>query len=202
MKFSTKGRYGARLMLELALNYERGPVLLKDVAERQEISEKYLGHLIAPLKASGLINSSRGAHGGYLLAKPPQDISLAEVVQAVEGNLALVECVSSPKVCRRISICVMREIWTQVVDYSEAYPQGIPGSLGEVNYAQLKSGKMTVQGKEIPTGSLSSYAKAVEIANILKEWIARGDFLLTEPVGSLPGAESGYTFRPLKERPC
>ena len=104
MKLSTKGRYGARLMLELALEYGKGPVLLKEVAERQEISEKYLGHLISPLKAAGLINSTRGAHGGYTLAKASKDITLAEVVQAVEGNLSVVECVSSPGVCSRVEI--------------------------------------------------------------------------------------------------
>jgi len=93
------------------------------------------------------------------------------------------------------------ELWTQVVDYSEAYPQGKKGSLGEVNYAHLKSGKITIQGKDVPTGSLSSYPKAVQIANILKEWIKKGDFLLSEPVAYLPGAETGYTFRSLKERP-
>jgi len=93
------------------------------------------------------------------------------------------------------------ELWTQIVDYSEAYPQGKKGSLGEINYAQLKSGKIAVQGKDVPTGNLSSYPKAVEIANILKEWIKKGDFLLSEPVVNLPGSETGYTFRPLKERP-
>jgi uncharacterized protein (DUF39 family) len=93
------------------------------------------------------------------------------------------------------------EIYAQVVDYSQAYPQMIPGSLGEVNYAQLKSGSITVQGKTVPTGNLSSYSKAREIAEELKFWIKKGDFLLTAPVASLPGAESGYTFKPLKERP-
>jgi uncharacterized protein (DUF39 family) len=93
------------------------------------------------------------------------------------------------------------EIYTQVIDYSEAYPQVIAGSLGEVNYAQLKSGKITVKGKEIPTGNLSSYSKAREIAEQLKKWIKKGDFALTEPVAPLPGAESGYTFKPLKESP-
>jgi len=93
------------------------------------------------------------------------------------------------------------EIYTQVIDYSHAYPQMIPGSLTEVNYAQLKSGKITVQGKEVPTGNLSSYSKAREIAEELKSWIKKGDFLLTEAVSALPGAESGYTFKPLKERP-
>jgi uncharacterized protein (DUF39 family) len=93
------------------------------------------------------------------------------------------------------------EIYTQVVDYSQAYPQMIPGSLGEVNYSQLKSGKITLQGREVPTGNLSSYPKAREIAEELKSWIKKGDFLLSEPVAALPGAESGYTFKPLKERP-
>ncbi len=93
------------------------------------------------------------------------------------------------------------ELYAQVVDYSQAYPQMVPGSISEVNYSQLKSGKITVQGKEIPTGNLSSYSKAREIAEELKSWIKKGDFLLTEAVAALPGAESGYTFKPLKERP-
>lgn len=93
------------------------------------------------------------------------------------------------------------EIWTGIVDYSDAYPQGKKESLGEANYKQLKSGKLTIQGKEVPTANLSSYLKAIEIANILKEWIKKGDFLLSEPVGYLPGPETGYSFKPLKERP-
>jgi len=93
------------------------------------------------------------------------------------------------------------EIYTQIVDYSISYPQMIPESLGEVNYAQLKSGKIVVQGKEVPTGNLSSYSKAREIAEELKSRIKKGDFLLTEPVAPIPGVESGYTFKALKERP-
>jgi len=104
------------------------------------------------------------------------------------------------EICRYTAIRD-EDIWTQIVDYSQAYPQGIPGSLGEVNYAQLKTGTISIQGKEVPTGNLSSYPKAVEIADILKGWIKKGDFLLSEPVAGLPSAESGYTFKPLKERP-
>ena len=104
------------------------------------------------------------------------------------------------EICRYTAV-KDEELWAQVVDYSEAYPQGISGSIGEVNYAQLKSGKITVQGKEALTGNLSSYPKAVEIANILKEWIKKGDFLLSEPVAYLPGPESDYAFKPLTERP-
>ncbi|MFC1970014.1 homocysteine biosynthesis protein [Chloroflexota bacterium] len=92
-------------------------------------------------------------------------------------------------------------ILAPIVDYSEAYPQMEPDILGEVSYAELKSGHIMVQGKDVPTASLSSYPKAVEIANILKKWIEKGEFLLTEPVAPLPGAESGTTFKPLKERP-
>jgi uncharacterized protein (DUF39 family) len=93
------------------------------------------------------------------------------------------------------------DIYTQIVDYSKNYPQCVGQSLGEVNYAQLKTGKIVVQGKEIATGSLSSYSKAREISEELKSWIKKGDFLLTEPVAKLPAKESGYTFKMLKERP-
>jgi len=93
------------------------------------------------------------------------------------------------------------EIYTQIVDYSQDYPQMISRSLGEVNYTQLKSGKILVQNREVITGNLSSYSKAREIAEELKFWIKKGEFLLTEPVAPLPGVESGYSFKPLKERP-
>ncbi|MFC1974596.1 homocysteine biosynthesis protein, partial [Chloroflexota bacterium] len=92
-------------------------------------------------------------------------------------------------------------IFAPIVDYSEAYPQMKPDILDEVSYAQLRSGKIKIQGKEVPTASLSSYPRAVEIASILKEWILSGEFLLTEPVAPLPGVDSGITFKPLKERP-
>jgi len=93
------------------------------------------------------------------------------------------------------------DIFAPVVDYSEAYPQRKPDVLAEVTYAELKSGVIKIQGKEVPTASLSSYPKAVEIANILKDWIKKGEFLLTEPVAPLPGVESGIAIKPLQERP-
>jgi len=93
------------------------------------------------------------------------------------------------------------DIFAPVVDYSEAFPQMKSDILGEVSYAQLKSGRIVIRGKEVPTASLSSYPRAVEIANTLKEWILSGKFRLTEPVAPLPGVKSGITFKPLKERP-
>ena len=93
------------------------------------------------------------------------------------------------------------EILAPVVDYGEAYPQRKPDVLGEVSYAQLRSGKIKVQDKEVPTASLSSYSRAVEIASTLKEWIKKGQFALTQPVALLPGVESGIKLKGLEERP-
>ncbi|MFC2035143.1 homocysteine biosynthesis protein [Chloroflexota bacterium] len=93
------------------------------------------------------------------------------------------------------------DIYAAIVDYSDAYPNQKSDILGEVSYAQLKSGRISIQDKKVPTGSLSSYSRALEIANILKEWISSGDFLLTEAVAPLPGTESGVAFKPLEERP-
>jgi uncharacterized protein (DUF39 family) len=94
-----------------------------------------------------------------------------------------------------------KDILAPVVDYSEAYPQRKPDILAEISYAELKSGKVKIKGKDVPTASLSSYPRAVEIATTLKEWIQAGKFLLTEPVAPLPGASSGIAFKPLNERP-
>jgi len=113
IKLSTKGRYGTRLMLELALCYDKGPVLLKDIAKKQEISEGYLEHLLPVLKAAGLINSSRGAHGGYTLSKPPKDITVRNVVEALEGSIRLVECLNGNSLCPRISTCETRYLWDE-----------------------------------------------------------------------------------------
>jgi len=93
------------------------------------------------------------------------------------------------------------DILAPVVDYSDAYPNRKPEVLAEVSYAELKSGKITVNGKEIPTASLSSYPGAVEIASTLKEWIKKGEFLLSDPVAPLPGIESGIKLKALEERP-
>jgi uncharacterized protein (DUF39 family) len=93
------------------------------------------------------------------------------------------------------------DIVAQIVDYSDAYPNMKPGSLGEIDYKSLKSGKIIVSGKEVPTSPLSSYSKAKQIATLLKEWIQKGEFLLGEPVQLLPTADSGYAFKAMKMRP-
>lgn len=111
MKLSTRGRYSTRLMMELAMHFGEGPVLLKDISKAQDISLKYLGQLIIPLKIAGLIKSTRGSHGGYFLSRPPEKINLYEVIKAVEGPIAFSECVDSPDICYRSKTCAAREVW-------------------------------------------------------------------------------------------
>ena len=120
MKLSTKARYGVRAMLSLALDYDRGPVPLKEVAEQQEISEKYLEHLMGPLRSAGLVRSVRGAHGGYLLGKTPSQIRLDEVVRVLEGSIAPVECVDDASLCGRVGLCVTRDIWGALKEAMES----------------------------------------------------------------------------------
>lgn len=110
-KLSTKARYGSRLMLDLASRRRGEPVFLREIAESQELSPGYLEQIVLPLKVSGLISSSRGSKGGYMLARDPKRITLQEIVQAVEGSLSPVECIDAPAVCGRVQDCVMRDVW-------------------------------------------------------------------------------------------
>jgi len=100
--------------VDLALHYGEGPILLKDIAKRQQISGRYLEHVIVSLKVAGLVKSMRGARGGFSLAKPPFQIRLSEIIQIMEGSIAMVECVDDPKVCSRADLCVTRDIWAEM----------------------------------------------------------------------------------------
>mgnify|MGYP001591375229 CR=1 FL=1 len=114
MKLSTKGRYGMRAMLDLAQHYDDGLVLVKDVARRQEVSERYLEHLFLSLKTAGLVKSVRGAHGGFTLARSPNKIKLMDIISVSEGPLALVDCVVDASVCPRSSKCATRDLWHEL----------------------------------------------------------------------------------------
>jgi Rrf2 family protein len=116
MRLSTRSRYGTRLILELALKYNQGPVYLKEISTSQKLSLKYLGQLIIPLKIAGIIKSSRGAHGGYYLAKSPESIKMSEVIRALEGPVYLVECLENPDVCERQKNCATRFFWNEIND--------------------------------------------------------------------------------------
>lgn len=114
MKLSTRGRYGTRALLDLAMHYGEGPVQLKDIARRQQISVAYLEHLITPLIAGGILKSTRGSRGGVSLLRPPHETKLSDVLQILEGSIAPVECVDSPDTCPRSGICATRDIWGEL----------------------------------------------------------------------------------------
>lgn len=104
-------------MIDLALSYEEGGfVFLRDIAKKEEISEKYLGQLIIPLRSAGLITSKRGAEGGYQLARPPETITVLEIVEALEGKTIIVDCLRDETLCRRAVTCAAREIWHRLQD--------------------------------------------------------------------------------------
>ncbi|MDI6857476.1 MAG: Rrf2 family transcriptional regulator [Dehalococcoidia bacterium] len=114
MKLSTKGRYGARAMLDVATHSDEGFCHLKDIARRQEVSKKYLEHLVTRLEASGLLRTARGAGGGVALAKAPSEITLLDILHALEGSLAVAECVDRPEICSRSPNCATRDVWIEL----------------------------------------------------------------------------------------
>jgi Rrf2 family protein len=114
MKLSTKGRYGTRLMLELALHESSELVTLHQISKQQKISKKYLWSLINPLHRAGLVRAIRGAQGGYALAKPPAEITLRDIIVEVEGPLSIVDCVQMPSICDREPLCIARDVWMEL----------------------------------------------------------------------------------------
>lgn len=119
MKLSTKGRYGLRAILDLAINGQTEAVALSGIAERQDISISYLEQLIAKLKKAGIVNSIRGAQGGYLLAKKPEEISVGDILRALEGDLNPVDCaeiIGSGSSCTGADLCVTKYVWMRISD--------------------------------------------------------------------------------------
>lgn len=114
MRLSTRGTYGTRALLDLALHQDDEPVRLKDIARRQNISLHYLEHLVAPLIAARIVGSVRGAKGGVQLIRAPHEVKLSEVIQILEGSTALVECINKPESCPRYDVCVTRDIWDEM----------------------------------------------------------------------------------------
>jgi len=114
MLVSTRTRYGTRAMLELGLNHGAGPVSVRQISQRQEISDKYLEQLVQRLKEAGLVTSIRGAGGGYLLARPPADIRMSDIVQALEGRIADMPCLGDPAACHRSATCASRDVWSHL----------------------------------------------------------------------------------------
>ena len=111
MKLSTRSRYGTRMMLDLAQHYGESPIQIGEIARRQDISVKYLEQLIIPLKKANYIKSVRGPKGGHVLAKPPEKITVGEIVELLEGGINLADCIENPDTCDRSETCLTRGIW-------------------------------------------------------------------------------------------
>ncbi len=118
MKLSTKGRYGLRALLDIGVHGEEGPVSISDIARRQQISEAYLEQLMSKLKKAELIESQRGAQGGYRLARPAEEVSVGDILRALEGNLDAVACpaLSEEGGCAGAELCVTKYVWQRIND--------------------------------------------------------------------------------------
>ena len=113
MKLSTKGRYGVKAMVDLAIHYGSDPISIKVISQRQNISEYYLEQLFLPLRKANLINSIRGAHGGYVLSKTPQEITIAEIIIVLEGPIEISDCIDGVS-CSNIDCCATRLLWEKI----------------------------------------------------------------------------------------
>lgn len=114
MKLTTRATYSTRAMLDLAIHFNDGPILIKDISKRQEVSEQYLEQLFIPLRVAKLVRGTRGAHGGFSLTKPPSEIRFSEIIEATEGSIAPIECIEDCSVCPHSNECVICDIWTEV----------------------------------------------------------------------------------------
>jgi Rrf2 family protein len=142
MKLSTRSRYGTRLLLDMAQHYNQGPIQLGDIAKRQEISVKYLEQIIIPLKKAHFIETVRGPKGGHILARPPAEITLAEIVSLLEENVSLVECTENAEICRRSETCPTRLIWKEMA-------QAMFGLLKTITLADLVEKARMVANREL-----------------------------------------------------
>ncbi len=150
IKLSTKGRYGTRLMLNLAHNYNNGneAVILKSVSDNEEISIRYLEQIVIPLKISRLVKSIRGAGGGYTLARHPSEIKVSEILHALEGSCCLVDCIDDPDYCDRIPLCASYDIWKEASKLLRDYFDSVTlQDLIKISYKKNAKGKAKSKAK-------------------------------------------------------
>ena len=120
MKLSTKGRYGVKAMVELAIHYGDSPLSIKTISQRQGISEYYLEQLFSPLRKAKLINSIRGAQGGYILGREPKDIKVSDIMYVLEGPIEIADCIEGVA-CNNIDCCATRLLWTKIKNRANSY---------------------------------------------------------------------------------
>jgi Rrf2 family cysteine metabolism transcriptional repressor len=130
MKISSRFRYGLRLLVDLAANYEKGPILLKNIAECERISKKYLEQIVIALRTAGILGATRGSKGGYYLTKPPEKIRLVDIYRLLEGPFAPVECIDNPKGCTLVKTCPTKQLWSNLA-------KSIEGTFKDITLADL-----------------------------------------------------------------
>jgi len=130
MRLTTRTRYGLRALASLAAAHNTGGKCAREIADEQNVSKKYLESILAQLRASGLVRSVRGAHGGYILAREPEEMTVADVVRALEGSLALVDCVDDPAICADVETCSTRRVWVEA-------EQALTSSLEAISISSL-----------------------------------------------------------------
>lgn len=118
MKLSTKGRYGVLAMVELALNYGKGPISIKEIAEKQSFSDSYMEQLFSALRTAGLVKSIRGARGGYVLSRDPGEIVVGDIIRALEGPIEVADCITGGDgfSCEKSAECLTRGLWKDVME--------------------------------------------------------------------------------------
>ncbi|ATD54871.1 RrF2 family transcriptional regulator [Clostridium chauvoei] len=138
MKLSTKGRYGVKAMVDLAIHYGEAPVSIKVISKRQNISEYYLEQLFSPLRKAGLIKSIRGAQGGYVLNKEPQEIKVSDVMYVLEGPIEIADCIEGSE-CNNIDCCATRLLWKKIKNSIDEVMESI--TLQDIvnDYTNIKS---------------------------------------------------------------
>lgn len=144
MRISTKGHYGLRSLIDIAVNQQDGPVTLSEIAKRQSISVKYLWQVINPLRMAGFLSVTRGAKGGYLLARPPEAINMLDVLTTLEGPVSIIGCLADPSACSKVQACAARSVWSDVNQAAE-------GALARITLAAVLS-------QYARTAEASSYA--------------------------------------------
>ena len=124
MKLSTKGRYGVKAMVELAIHYGDSPLSIKTISQRQGISEYYLEQLFSPLRKAKLINSIRGAQGGYVLGREPKDIKVSDIMYVLEGPIEIADCIEGVA-CDNVDCCATRLLWTKIKNSKDEVMEGV-----------------------------------------------------------------------------
>lgn len=148
MKLSTKGRYGVKAMFELALHYQGETISIKEISEKINVSEYYLEQLFSSLRKSGLIKSVRGAQGGYMLAKSPENITVADIFNVLEGPIEISECVSEDEAnCSNMDYCATRLLWIKISDSINQVTHSITLQDMLNDYNKIKLSSLSREGK-------------------------------------------------------